>query len=99
MKMDPRAMAITSAVFWGGAVLTVEAVNLLIPSYGSRFLKLIGSFYPGYKAGRTTGQVALGATYAIIDGAVGGLAFALLYNRLAGKPQSESDQVRLRAAS
>jgi hypothetical protein len=99
MKMDVRATAITSGLFWGGAVLTVEAVNLIVPSYGSGFLKLISSIYPGYKRRRTAKQVALGAGYAAIDGVVGGLMFALLYNRLAKPPESDTEKALLRAAS
>ena len=98
MKMDVRATAITSGVLWGGAVLAVEAINLVAPSYGSGFLKMIGSFYPGYKGRRTPRQVALGATYAVIDGALSGLAFALLYNQLAKKRESKLQNL-LRAAS
>lgn len=98
MKMDVRATTITSGLFWGGAVLTVEAVNLIVPSFGSGFLKLISSFYPGYKGRRTAKQVALGATYAVVDGAVGGLAFALLYNKLAKTPEPGTEKALLRAS-
>ena len=99
MKMDVRATAITFGLLWGGAVLTVEAVNLFVPSYGSGFLKLISSLYPGYKRRRTAKQVAVGASYAVLDGTFGGLIFALLYNQLAKTPESEKEKALLRAAS
>jgi len=100
MKLDVRAMAITMGVFWGGAVLATEAVNLIAPNYGSGFLKMISSVYPGYKCRRTARQVALGAAYAVADGASSGLMFALLYNRLAKPPRREGeDKAFVRAAS
>jgi hypothetical protein len=103
MKLNVRAMAITMGVFWGGAVLGMEVVNLVSPKYGSGFLRLIASMYPGYKGRRTGKQVALGAAYAVADGASSGLLFALLYNRLAqpGKhaEAEEEDRALLRSAS
>ena len=50
MKLNVRAMAITSSVLWGGAVLTVGLINLIEPKYGRQFLNLISSIYPGYQA-------------------------------------------------
>lgn len=101
MKMDVRAMAITSGLFWGGSVLALEALNLVAPKYGSGFLKAIGSVYPGYKGRRSARQVALGAGYAVLDGAVSGLLFALLYNQIvkARDHDRDMDRALLRAAS
>lgn len=99
MKMNARAMALTGAALWGGAVIAVETANLLVPSYGSGFLKWMASFYPGYKGRRTAGQVALGAAYAVADGALCGLAVAKLYNHFAEQTSPETDKALLRAAS
>jgi len=100
MKLNVRAMAITMGVFWGGAVLGTGVVNLVSPKYGAGFLKLISSMYPGYKGRRTGKQVALGAAWAVADGAGSGLLFALLYNRFARHEAHEGeDQAMFRAAS
>ena len=100
MKLNVRAMAITGGLFWGGAVLGTEVVNMVAPGYGSGFLRMIASVYPGYKCRRSARQVALGATYAVLDGATSGLLFALLYNRLARSRDSEDEEkALLRAAS
>lgn len=101
MKMDVRAMAITTGLFWGGSVLLMEALNLVAPKYGSGFLKMIGSVYPGYKGSRSAKQVALGAGYAVLDGAMSGLLFALIYNQVAKTrdPNEEMERAFLRAAS
>jgi hypothetical protein len=82
-KLCVRAVSVTSAVMWSGAVLTVGVANLIQPNYGREFLRLMSSIYPGYKARPTARQVAVGAAYAAVDGAVSGALFAWIYNRLA----------------
>ncbi|MAE63503.1 MAG: hypothetical protein CMJ18_04465 [Phycisphaeraceae bacterium] len=83
MKLSIRALATTVAILWGGAVLLVGLANLIWPSYGGAFLEVVASIYPGYHASGTIGSVIVGTLYAIIDGAVGGLIFAWLYNFVA----------------
>jgi hypothetical protein len=82
-KLDVKACAAASAVLWSGTVFTVAVVSTFRPRYGKEFLQLVSSIYPGYKARRTLGQAAIGASYAALDGAAGGALFALLYNRFA----------------
>jgi hypothetical protein len=84
MKLSIRALAITAAILWGGAVLFCGVLNLIWPAYATAFLQLVSSIYPGYHATRTLGSVVVGTLYAMLDGAVGGLIFGWLYNRLAG---------------
>ena len=81
MKLNIRAAAATSALLWGGAVLTVGVVNLIRPSYGGAFLRMIASIYPGYHHRRSPAEIAVGTGYALVDGAVGGAMCAWLYNR------------------
>jgi hypothetical protein len=81
MKLNIRAAAMTTALVWGGGILTVGIVNLIAPSYGGRFLRMIASVYPGYHHRRSVAQVAVGTGYALVDGAVGGAMCAWLYNR------------------
>ena len=83
MKLSIRAFAITAAIVWGAAVLLVGVANLIWPTYGAAFLELVASIYPGYQASRSIGSVTVGTLYAVFDGAVGGLIFAWLYNRVA----------------
>ena len=82
-RLDPKAMAVTSALMWSGAVLGVGVANLFRSSYGKDFLALVSSIYPGYKGRHSGKQVAVAAGYAAVDGAVTGALFAWLYNRLA----------------
>jgi hypothetical protein len=80
MKLSIKAMAMTSAVVWGGAVLTVGVANIIRPKYGKEFLRVVASIYPGYHARPTLGNVAIGTAYGVVDGAVGGALCAWLYN-------------------
>lgn len=85
MKLDARALALTAALVWAAAVFLVGMGNLIWPGYGTPFLELVASLYPGYRAERSLWQVIVGTGYALVDGAVSGFIFAWLYNLLAGK--------------
>ena len=85
MKFAMIPLAIACAILWGGAVCLCGTANMLWPPYGESFLQLLDSIYPGYHASGSFGSVVIGTLYAIVDGAVGGLVFGLLYNFLVGK--------------
>jgi len=81
MKLDIKALALASAILWGFvAMFLVGIANLIWPSYGHEFLKVMASIYSGYDAGASIGQVIIGTLYGLVDGAVGGALFAWLYN-------------------
>ena len=90
MKLSIWALTITAAIIWGGAVLLVGLGNLIRPSYGGAFLEIVASIYPGYHVTRTIGSVIVGTLYGALDGAIGGLIFAWLYNLMAGPSKSAS---------
>lgn len=83
MKLDIKGMAITLGLVWGAAVLLVGTANLIWPNYGQAFLELVASIYPGYTAGAGVGQLIVGTLYGLVDGAVGGVVIAWLYNLFA----------------
>ena len=83
MKFNIGVLALAVGLYWGGAILIVGVSNLIWPGYGSAFLQLAASIYPGYKADATFGQVIVGTLYGLVDGAIGGAIFAWLYNWLA----------------
>lgn len=85
MKLDVRAVAVSSALLWCGAVLTAGVANVVQPRYAREFLQWVASIYPGYKARPRLSQVAIGTAYAALDGAVGGALFACLYNCFASE--------------
>ena len=84
MKLSLRALAITTAMLWGGCLLVVGVLNLVTPPYGAAFLQGMSSVYPGFRAAGTFGDVLVGTAYALVDGAFGGLLFGWLYNVFAG---------------
>jgi hypothetical protein len=89
MALSPKALAITAGLVWGACLLWVGAVNLLVPSYGTGFLDAMRSVYPGFHSARTLTNMLVGAGYGIVDGAIGGLMFAWVYNLVArrtGRP-------------
>ncbi len=83
MKLSTKSLTITMALFWGGTVFFVALLNFLTPPYGKAFLDLMSSVYPGYKLVGSFGSVVVGTLYALVDGAVGGVIFAWMYNTFA----------------
>ncbi len=82
MKIDIKAMALTWAILWGAIVLLMGIANLIWSGYGHAFLEMLSSWYPGYNAAPSIGEVIIVTLYAIVDGLIGGVIFSWLYNRL-----------------
>ena len=83
MKLSISGLAIASALLWGGGLLFVGVLNLMVPSYGVGFLEMMSSVYPGFKASSTIGDVIVGTLYAAVDAGICGILFAWLYNLFA----------------
>lgn len=84
MRLSVKVMTIVTAILWGGCLLFVGLINLGAPSYGADFLRMMSSVYPGFHDTRTIGEVIVGTVYGLIDGAIAGCLFALLYDWIAG---------------
>lgn len=85
MSLNIKALAITFGSVWGGAVLCAGLCHVIWPTYGTAFLDLVASIYPGYQVGGI-GSVVVGTLYAIVDGAAGGAVIGWIYNA-AAKPR------------
>jgi hypothetical protein len=83
MRLSAKALGITGALIWGGAVLVCGIANSASGSYASEFLKLLSSIYPGFHGSRTVGDVLVGTGYGLVDGGLGGLVFGWIYNSIA----------------
>jgi hypothetical protein len=82
MKLNVKGIAFAAALLWGILAMFLTGVaNLIWPSYGQEFLRVMGSVYPGYHVTPSFGQVIVGTLYGLVDGAIGGAIFAWLYNR------------------
>ena len=85
MKLNIKAFMLTSCILCTACVFIMGMANLIWSGYGTLFLQLVASIYPGYDAGSTIGSVIVAALYAAVDGAIFGLIFSWLYNLLLGK--------------
>ncbi len=79
-RLSPKILAFTLGAAWGISMLFMGVANLVWPPYGQLFLEVMASCYPGYHPVGTFGSVIVGTLYAVLDGAVGGLVIAWLYN-------------------
>ncbi|HVA01405.1 MAG TPA: hypothetical protein VMV34_07095 [Terriglobia bacterium] len=80
MQLSAKALAFATGIIWAGGILCVGLVNLAAPSYGASFLQAISSIYPGYHNTRHFVDVLVGTGYGLVDGGIGGLIFAWIYN-------------------
>ncbi len=85
MRLSLKALAITSAILWGGAILSVGLVNLAAPAYGVAFLQMASSIYPGFHNARTFVDVIVGTLYGIVDAGFGAVIFGWIYNWIAAR--------------
>ncbi|MBN1254354.1 MAG: hypothetical protein JXA50_03695 [Deltaproteobacteria bacterium] len=85
MKLSVKGLTIAGAIAWALGMLVVGILNLIWPGYGREFLGVMASLYPGFKASRTFIDAIVGMLYALVDGALSGFVFALLYNTFVGK--------------
>lgn len=80
MKLSAKTLALTLGVLWGGAMFLIGILNVVMPPYGADLLVVMGSVYPGIFGAGTVSEALLGGAYGAIDGALGGLLIAWLYN-------------------
>jgi hypothetical protein len=84
MKLSVRSIAFTMGIVWAACMLLVGIVNLITPAYGGDFLRMMSSVYPGFHDSGTWLSVLIGAGYGFVDGIIGGLIFAWIYDWIAG---------------
>ena len=80
MKLSIKALAITAAIIWSTALLIVGSANMMFPGYGSDFLEVIGSVYPGYQPTTGFSRVIIGSLYVFVDAGICAALFAWVYN-------------------
>jgi hypothetical protein len=83
MSLNVKAFALSAAVLWGMAMLSVGFANMIWPEYGLSFLRVVTSIYPGYVLDGSLYQVIVGTLYGVFDALIGSAVFAWLYNQLA----------------
>ena len=78
-KLDPKALGLAGGIILAGWVVIIGLLSRI--GWGDRWRRLLADLYPGYGSSLT--GLVIGATWAFIDGATVGAAFAWLYNALA----------------
>ena len=84
--MSVKSLTLSSAILWSLAMLLVGLVHMAVPSYGTDFLRMMSSVYPGADTAPTLGRTLLGAIYGFADGAIAGCIFGLLYRAFSHAP-------------
>ena len=88
MKLNPSGLGIAAAVFFGLTAFAVALLNFVFPGYGTAFLRVLDSIYPGYTFGKWGFMGVIVVTgYAIVDGFIAGFIFGWLYNFFGGKKE------------
>jgi hypothetical protein len=107
-EMKRKAMTWSLGILWGACMLFVGLTNMRTASYGSEFLRMMSSVYPGFHDSRTLGDVIVGTIYGFVDGAILGFVLSSLYRWIGGPgipehyrvPQGlAADPAKLRQAS
>ncbi len=80
MKFNVAAAAIAGGVGFAIALGSAGILGMLFDGYGSAFLEMMASVYPGYKANGAPGDLIIGCFYAATDGIIACGGLALLYN-------------------
>ena len=87
MRISVKALTAAIALVWGGGIALVALVHLAVPGYGTAFLDVGSSIYPGFHGARSFGDALAGIAWGFADGAGGGLIIGWLYNLFAGQPR------------
>ena len=81
-KFNVMAFSFACGLTWGVYVFLIALIAMWW-GIGSKIIEIIGNFYIGVDA--SVGGAFLGLGWAFIDGFIGGLIFAFLYNYFAPK--------------
>lgn len=79
IKFDVRAMGLSLGLLWGGGCFFLGILAMSI-NLGNEAVSVLGSIYLGFEP-TWIGSV-IGAFWGFLDGAIGGIIFAWLYNKL-----------------
>lgn len=77
-KCDVRAAGLSLGIVWSGLIFFCGLTSLFF-NWGTKFVDVFANIYPGYHAS-LLGSV-IGAFWGFIDGGLGGVLMAWLYNK------------------
>lgn len=76
-RLSIKGLGLALGLTWGAGVFLLGLAGAL--GWGRPIVELLGSGYLGY--GPSLGGSLIGGLWAFVDGAVGGIVIAWLYNR------------------
>jgi len=82
MKLDVKAFGLVCGLVWGGGLFLLTWWIMAFEG-ATGDITFIGRLYRGYSI--SPAGSLIGLVWAFIDGLIGGLIFAWLYNLLSGK--------------
>lgn len=89
MKPNIKAYALTFALWWGLGLFALTWWILLFDG-PSQELPFLGRIYRGYTI--TPAGSFIGLMWGLVDGLIGGVVFAGLYNWLTGRAKKSPDR-------
>jgi hypothetical protein len=92
MRISLVAITLSSSIVWGATLLFAGLLHMADPAYGGAFLQMMSSVYPGADTAPTLGRILLGTVYGLVDGAVVGILFGLLYSAFSHMRMSSSHE-------
>lgn len=81
MKLNVKAFGLAMGILWGGSLVVMGILAMVIPDYCADFVAAVGSKYIGYTV--TIPGLLLGGLWGFVDAGIGGLILAWLYNKFA----------------
>lgn len=81
-RIDVRACGLSCAIVWASGIFLLGTVSACV-DWGGMLVSVLGSLYIGYSS--TIPGIIAGTLWAFVDGAIAGVIFAWLYNKLAKK--------------
>ena len=85
MLLRPCSLGFALGILFGGSVLLTSILSQCCGGYGSTFLEVMASIYPGFEASGGFGDIVIGSLYGFADGFLGGAILAWLYNRCSSR--------------
>lgn len=79
-KLDVKAFGLAFGIICGAGMFVLGILSMRL-SWGTKIVDIISSVYLGYKS--TFSGSLIGAVWGFVDGAIGGVLIAWLYNKFA----------------
>ena len=78
-RLDPKAFGLAFGILWGGS-LVFMGLLAMVCSWAQPFVDFLSVMYVGYSV--TVVGILIGAVWGFLDGFIGGVLLAWLYNKL-----------------